>query len=76
MTADIFNHGGEEWSETEIHLAFHDDATAVGYAQELRDDGFSLKEAIGLAEVASGMETEVVGMQFIAALLRKNAPRP
>ncbi len=76
MGPDIFAQGGEEWPQTDIQLVFHDDTMAADFAHQLHDDGFSLGEAIGLAEIASGMETEVDGMHFINALLRKNTSNP
>lgn len=75
MSGDIFEQP-HEWEDTEIVLEFHDDSAAIDYASALRQDGFSLDEAIGLTQVAIGLETEVETMHFIDALLRKNASRP
>lgn len=62
-----------EPDETRIFVALHGDAAAIGFAEELRNDGgFTIEEAIGMAEVASGLETEVIGMQFIEGLVRRN----
>lgn len=75
MPGDIFEQP-QEWEDTEIVLEFHDDTSAIGYASALRQDGFSLGEAIGLTQVAIGLETEVDTMHFINALLRKNTSHP